>query len=83
MFFIQKSQGFNHKLLPNLAQWVGPLNRGFVASVPGTNVNPLGTLLQNFEAALYTVKRFYEHLNACWASMGLIKKFTYIWLILW
>lgn len=26
----------------------------------GTNVNPLGTLLQNFEAALYTVKRFYE-----------------------
>ena len=41
----------------------------FLASVPGTNVNPLGTLLQNFEAALYTVKRFYEHLNAYWTCM--------------
>lgn len=26
----------------------------------GVNVNPMGTLLQNFEAALYTVKRLYE-----------------------
>lgn len=26
----------------------------------GVNVNPLATLLQNFEAALYTVKRFYK-----------------------
>ena len=30
---------------------------------PGTNVNPLATLLQNFEAALYTVKRFYQCLD--------------------
>lgn len=29
----------------------------------GVNVNPMGTLLQNFEAALYTVKRLYERLG--------------------
>ena len=30
----------------------------------GENVNPLATLLQNFDAALYTVKRFYQLLGA-------------------
>ena len=31
--------------------------------VSGTNVNPIATLLQNFEAALYTVQRFYLSLG--------------------
>ena len=87
MFFIQKNQGFNHKLLKRtlpISPMSWTLKPRFVAPVPGTNVNPLGTLLQNFEAALYTVKRFYEHLNACWTSIhGTEKTITYIWLILW